>query len=53
MLGHFPWVFHPVDGAEGDVDGLVFGNEFYFAIDSHFGCAIYDDPVFGAVVVAL
>ena len=42
-----------MDGAEGDVDGLVFGNQAHLVVDGDPGGAFDDDPVFGAVVVAL
>lgn len=42
-----------MNGAEGDVDGLVLGDQLDLGIDGHFGGASDDDPVFGAVMVAL
>jgi len=42
-----------MDGAEGDAGGLVFGYRLDLSFDGNFCSDFEDDPVFGAVVVAL
>ena len=39
--------------AEGDVDGLVFGNRFDVVIDCNFCSSLKDYPVLRAVIVRL
>ena len=51
--GQLPGIFHTVDSAEGDVDGLVFGDQFVSIINGHFGGTFYDDPMLRAMMMAL
>src|SRR5690606_11263305 len=50
---NFSRSFHAMDSTEGDVNGVGRCHQLNLGIDGHFGGAFYDDPVFGAVVVAL
>ncbi len=47
------WVFQAMGLAEGDVGALVFSEQKGFTALSNLGRALDDDPVLGAVVVAL
>ena len=49
----FAGIFHPVNSPQWDLDRLVFTDQFHFIVNSDFGSACDNDPMFRSVVVRL